>query len=230
MIRDWFKRLKAREHAWRDAIGTDISTPEARKRALFHFKYVDHAILRVWWHSFHEIAPGVFRANQPSPKRLAYYKQIGIKTILNLRGTSRHSHYLFEAETCATLGLELVDHRMYAADLASREEILGLIDLMGQIEKPYVIHCKSGSDRTGFAAVLYLHIYCGQTIKQAMKQLNWRHFHLKHSKNGILDMFFDAYVEQSAARDLSLVDWIAKEYDATALTNRFAEMRGSHTR
>ncbi|NOX74461.1 MAG: dual specificity protein phosphatase family protein, partial [Alphaproteobacteria bacterium] len=165
--------------AWRDYIGTDISTPEARKRARFHFNWLDHGILRIWWKNFHKIAPDMYRANQPSPERLAQFKDMGIKTILNLRGTSEHSHYLFEREACETLGLTLIDQRLYAADLASRAEILALIDAMAKIEKPCVMHCKSGSDRTGFAAILYLHLFCDVPLAVAMKQLHWRHFHLR---------------------------------------------------
>jgi hypothetical protein len=34
---------------------------------------------------------------------------MGIRTIVNLRGTPRQSHYLFEAESCAALGLTMVE-------------------------------------------------------------------------------------------------------------------------
>jgi protein tyrosine/serine phosphatase len=226
MKRSWFRRFKAREHAWRDYIGGDISTPEARKRARFHFNWLDHGILRVRWKNFHEIAPDVYRANQPSPERLAEFKAMGIKTILNLRGTSEHSHYLFEFEACSELGLTLINSRLYAANLASRDEILELIDHMGKIEKPFVMHCKSGSDRTGFAAILYLHLFCDIPLKQAMVQLHWRHFHLKNSKNGILDLFFDAYLRDSQKHKITLLDWISTQYDQAALQAEFATMRG----
>ncbi len=226
MKQSWFRRLKQREHAWRDAIGQDISTPEARKRALFHFNWVDHAVLRVWWKNFHEVAPDVYRANQPSPARLAEFKAMGIKTILNLRGTSPHSQYLFEREACTALGLTLVDHRLYASDLGSRKEILDLIEIMGSLEKPFVMHCKSGSDRTGFAAVLYLHLFCDMPVRQAMGQLHWRHLHLRRSKNGILDLFYEAYLEATQTHDISLIDWIRQEYDQAALQKRFQRMRG----
>lgn len=226
MIRRLFNRLKARERAWRHGLGRDISTPEARKQAWFHFNWIDHGILRIHWKNFHEIAPGVYRANQPSPKRLAEWRDQGIRSILNLRGQSEYSPWLLEAEACKQLGLKLVDHRIYAAALASREEILELIELMRSIEKPFVMHCKSGSDRTGFAAVLYLHLFCDLPLAKAMRQLHWRHFHLRGSKNGILDLFFEAYLEQGAPRGQHLIDWIANDYDPQALGHRFAENRG----
>jgi len=217
----FFHRLKAKERDWRHSYGTDISTPEARRRAQFHFNYFDHAILRVHWHNFHRIAEGVFRANQPSPSRLQQFRDMGITTILNLRGASEHSQYLFEKEACAALGLRLIDHRLYASDLASRQELLGLLKIFDTIERPVVMHCKSGSDRTGFASILYLNIYCGMPISKARRELNWRYFHLRHSKNGILDVFFDAYVEDNAKTPISMRDWIANTYDQDALRQRF---------
>jgi len=226
MIRRLFNRLKTREtrlaaRAWRD-----ISTPEARKQARFHFNWIDHGILRIHWKNFHRIAPDVYRANQPSPKRLAEWQGQGIRSILNLRGESEYSPWLLEAEACKQLGLKLVDHRIYASALASREEILELIEIMRSIEKPFVMHCKSGSDRTGFAAVLYLHLFCDLPLAEAMRQLHWRHFHLRGSKNGILDLFFEAYQQDAATSGKSLIEWIRNDYDRDSLTAKFAIDRG----
>ncbi len=226
MKRSLFSRIKDAEHTWRDRMGTDISTPEARRRARFHFNWIDHAILRVWWKNFHRVADGVYRANQPSPARLAEFRDMGIKTILNLRGAAEHSHYLFEREACDTLGLTLIDHRLYASDLASRQELLELIEIMARMEKPAVMHCKSGSDRTGFAAVIYLHEFCAVPLGTALAQLNWRYLHFKKSKNGILDLFFQAYLRESQKDPQSLRHWIANRYDPDQLRREFAQSKG----
>jgi len=225
MKKSLFARFKEKEHAWRDAIGSDISTPEARRRAQFHFNWIDHGILRVWWKNFHRISEGVYRANQPSPARLAEFRQMGIKTILNLRGTAGDSHYLFEREACDALGLHLIDHRLYASGLASRAELLELIALMEQMEKPVVMHCKSGADRTGFAAVIYLHIFCDVPLEVALDQLNWRYLHFRKSKNGILDLFFAAYLRECANTSISLRAWIENRYDPATLHQEFARKR-----
>ncbi len=222
----WFSKLKEKERAWRHRLGSDISSPKARRRALIHFNYFDHAILRVWWKNFHQIDTGVYRSNQPSPERLAEFRAMGIKTILNLRGSSGDSHYLFEREACISLGLTLIDHRLYGADLASRRELLDLISILRTIAKPVVMHCKSGSDRTGFAAVIYLHVVCGRPLNDAMRQLHWRYFHLRHSKNGILDLFFEAYLRDNTVRPISLPDWIATVYNPVQLRLEFAQERG----
>ncbi len=121
MIRQFFATLKQRERAWRHSKGKDISTPEARQDATFHYRYIDHGILRVLWKNFHKVAEGVYRSNQPSAHRLAEFKAMGIKAVLNLRGPSLYSQYLLEKEACTDLGLTLIDHRMYGKSLAMRD-------------------------------------------------------------------------------------------------------------
>jgi hypothetical protein len=39
---------------------------------------------------------------------------MGFRTIVNLRGTPRQSHYLFEEESCAALGLTMVNLQLHA--------------------------------------------------------------------------------------------------------------------
>lgn len=212
-----WQKFKSAERGWRNSLGKDISTPATRRRARRHFLFIDHGILRVWWRNFHQIDTDVYRSNQPSPRRLAQFKAKGVKTILNLRGTSEHSHYLFEKEACADLGLTLIDHAMFAADLVSRENLIELENLFRTIEKPFVMHCKSGADRTGLAAVLYLVVIKNQPLDQALDQLHWRFVHFKRSRNGILDFFFEAYRRDKAQKDISLSEWIRTKYDPQAL-------------
>jgi len=216
-----WNRFKEWERAWRNNMGVDISTPESRARAWRHYLWIDHGVLRLWWTNFHQVGEGIYRANQPDAKRLAKWKKRGIKTILNLRGVGEYSPYHFEVEACEKLGLRLIDHRLYAQDLASREELLGLIAHFRSIEKPVVMHCKSGSDRAGFAAALYLHIIEDLPVEEAWKQLHWKHFHLKNSKNGILDLFFVAFLEAQKSGAIAMEDWISTRYDPDALRERF---------
>lgn len=223
---DWLRRLRKRESDWRDSLGRDISTPEMRRQARRHYYWIDHGILRVYWTAFRQIAPGAYRANQPSAARLEQWQRDGIKTVLNLRGIGNHSPYLFERETCDRLGLKLIDLRLYADDLASREKLLSLIATLRDIEKPFVMHCKSGSDRTGFAAILYRHVVLGQPLEDALSELSWRYFHFKRSKNGILDLFFETYLAEGPAMDQSLEAWIADGYDRDAIRREWAGRRG----
>ncbi|MFD1913173.1 tyrosine-protein phosphatase [Halodurantibacterium flavum] len=218
------KRISAAKRRFRETWGTDISTPEARRRAWWVFQLVDHAFLRYLWKNTREIAPGVFRANQPSPGRIEGYARRGIRSILNLRGPSDQSHYLFEKDACDRTGITLVDRRLYATELPERDQLLALLDTFEQIEKPFVMHCKSGADRSGFGAALYL-IMTGSPVEVARRELHWKHMHFKTEATGILDFFLRTYGAAEARSGISLRDWIARDYDAAALTAAYRRER-----
>ena len=87
----------------------DLSTRWGRWSAYVRLYLKDHGFLRVPWTHMHEIAPGAWRSNQPSPRRLARLRQKGFKSVLVLRGAHK-APVLLEAEACEALGLTLHDH------------------------------------------------------------------------------------------------------------------------
>ena len=52
-----------------------------------------------------------------------------------------------------------------------------------------MMHCKSGADRAGLMAALYL-LIAKQPAREAVKQLTWKYGHVKQAKTGVLDAFF----------------------------------------
>ncbi|PYC47971.1 protein tyrosine phosphatase [Litorivita pollutaquae] len=210
------------ERGRRGSFGNDISTPENRRAALWHFHLFDHAILRGLWTNLEQIAPGVWRSNQPSPARIERYAKMGIKTILNLRGTPKVSHYLLEEETCAAHGIELVSIALAARAALPKENYLEVIDLLDRLEKPFLFHCKSGADRAGLVAALYLLHVENAPLDVARKQLSLRFLHLKSTKTGVLDHILDCY-EADMARlgPMGIRDWFADHYDQAAVRASF---------
>lgn len=225
MIASLKSRLRRFEHEMRNRFGISIETPKARRQAWMHYQLMDHAFLRTWWWNLEEFAPGAWRANQPSPRQIERYAKMGIRSILNLRGDGRYSHYLFEEEACARFGVNLTSLTFSARRLSPREDMLELIEAMRQIEKPFLIHCKSGSDRTGLAAALYLAIIEGAPIKKARRQLHWRFLHLSSTDTGVLDHVFDVYDEDNAQDPIPLLDWLKTRYDHVALTESWEAKR-----
>lgn len=213
--------LRERGRKWRRSFGKDIDSPRSRFLSHLHFQFVDHGVLRHLWHNLAEIAPGVWRSNQPGARRLARYKAMGIRTVLSLRGTPRAAHYLFEREACERLGLTLVTTELHARKPASRQALLRLFELFRQVEKPFVMHCKSGADRAGLAAALYL-LSQGATVAEARRQLSFRFLHLKSTRTGVLDTMLDLYEARLARGPIGIEAWIASEYDPAALAAAFA--------
>lgn len=228
-------RLKQRLDAWQrrltERIGSDISTPEARKAARLHYLFVDHGWLRALWRNFARVAPGIYRSNQPSPQRLrAIHAQVGLKSVLNLRGVSRQSFYLFEKETCAELGLRLVDVAFSATQAPRRTHLLHLIKLLDELPKPVLIHCKSGADRTGLAAAVYLLVHGQRSIAEAKRQLSLRYTHVATSAAGIQDHLLRWYEHDFGQTGIGFEDWVSTVYDADELTASFARWRAGDRR
>ena len=221
-LRKVISSLRKKERAFRTSFGHDITDPNERRKSQLHFDWLDHGILRKHWHNFAKVAPGVYRANHPDHRRFKAYAAQGIKTILNLRGAASQPHYLFEVESCAALGLTLVDIKFSARQAPSKKASRKLLTSFETIEKPFLIHCKSGADRTGLAAALYLMVVEGQPLDEARKQLSFRFLHIRRSSTGILDHFFDTYEARNAASPIAIADWIATEYDPELLTRTFA--------
>ena len=199
----------------------DLNDPADRKQARRDLVWGDHGFLRRRYHNFHHIGGGMFRGNQPSPERLEWLADFGIRTVVNLRGPSPRGFYLLEEEACEALGLELVNFRMYSRDVHTVEAIMGAKAMFEKIEYPAFMHCKSGSDRTGIMGVLYKHFYLGQTIAEAVEQLSFRYGHMKSGKTGMLDFFFAEYLAAQARTGIAFEEWLHTEYDPADIKARF---------
>lgn len=198
----------------------NLSDPAERRRAAWKVELEDHGILRRLWSNLAEVAPGVWRANHPDHTRLTRYKEMGIRTILNLRGTAKHPRYLFEKESCDMLGLTLVSVGLRARKAPETHEVLALFDAFRTIEKPVLMHCKSGADRAGFAAALYL-LSQGAPVAEARKHLHWRYLHFRHGETGILDHILDLYDAAQTRTGIGIEDWFRTEYDPVAIQSGF---------
>ena len=64
----------------------DLSLPAGRRRAYLDYLWKDHAYLRVGFQNAHWISPELVRTNQPWPHQLKWWRDHGIKTVINLRG------------------------------------------------------------------------------------------------------------------------------------------------
>ena len=199
----------------------DLNNPADRKQAYRDLTWGDHGFLRLRFTNHHEIGGGMYRENQPSPKRIEALAEMGIKTIVNLRGESPKGFYLLEKEACEKHGIKLINFRMYSRDVHTPEKIRGAKELFEQIDYPALMHCKSGADRTGIMGVLYRHFHIGDTIEQAMEQLSFKYLHVKHGKTGMLGFFFNDYLKYAEQNDVSFMDWVETVYDPSDVKARF---------
>lgn len=208
--------------------GIDLNTPAGRRRARRDLVWGDHGFLRARFRNLHRISDEMWRANQPSPEHIARYaRDLGLKTILNLRGASPKGYYLLEREACLAFGVDLVDFQVFSRDSPTRDVVRGARDLFAAIRYPALMHCKSGADRAGLMAVLYMHFRQGLPIEQAIEQLSWKYLHVREGKTGMLDHFFLTYLRDGRPAGLSFMDWVETAYDRDAVKAEFIRNRGS---
>ena len=147
----------------------------------------DHGFLRVWWHNLHEIRPGVWRSNQPSPARVHAAADRGIKTIINLRGPRSDGGWRLEKEACDRRGMTLVDFTIRSRAVPDRDTVQKARDLFKKVEYPVLMHCKSGADRAGIMSALYLLLMEGCSADEAAEQLSMKFLHVSQAKTGLLE-------------------------------------------
>ncbi|MGB2509193.1 MAG: fused DSP-PTPase phosphatase/NAD kinase-like protein [Candidatus Puniceispirillaceae bacterium] len=180
----------------------------------------DHGVLRLAWHNLHQIDAQMWRSNQPTPGRVEQAAKAGIKTIINLRGPRNDGGWKLEAEACKKANITLIDFTARSRAAPDKEMLYGARDLFNSIEKPALMHCKSGADRAGLMAALYVLIHCKKPVAEAMKQLSLRYLHVRQAKTGMLDSFFETYAPYEA-QGMAFFDWVDTIYDPKALHDEF---------
>ncbi|NIX75428.1 fused DSP-PTPase phosphatase/NAD kinase-like protein [Microvirga terricola] len=192
-----------------------------RMRAWANMLLVDHGVFRLVYLNRHRVSDRLWRSAQPAPHQIARLKAEGVRTIINLRGGREHGSWQLQKETCARLGVHLAEFIVRSREAPSRETLLTTKDFFDTIAYPAIMHCKSGADRAGFVAALYLIVHEGKTVDEALGQLSVRYGHFRFSKTGILDAFFEAYRRDGEAKGIPFMTWVDKHYDPQVLEREF---------
>lgn len=199
-------------------------SPARRRAALLNSLRVDHALFRLSGRTGGVVEVGrLYRSNHPLPWQLRQAaRRSGLRTVINLRGERETcgSDRLGRAEAAA-LGLAHVDAPFESRGAPHRDRVLRLAEIYRAMEEPALIHCKSGADRTGLAAGVWL-LLQGRPPGAALRQLALRHGHVRQSRTGILDAFFALYAEALRERPgRAFLDWLREDYDEEALRRNF---------
>jgi len=131
--------------------------------------------------NFHAVVPHrCYRCGQPTPTSLGeMVRGLGIRTVVNLRGDNNDEEPWFPPEVAAAeaLGVHLVHVGLSAYTPPSGEALRELIRALDNGPEPLLLHCHSGSDRTGLASAVYLLLRTDTPLEVAQEQIHPRYGH-----------------------------------------------------
>jgi protein tyrosine phosphatase (PTP) superfamily phosphohydrolase (DUF442 family) len=149
--------------------------------------------------NLHAVTPGILyrsaQLNKDETRWAAH--EYGIKSVFNLRGAhAGEGWYDDEIDAANELGLAHYDYPLSAKRVVTSQQIADILDIVRLAPKPLLIHCKSGSDRSGLVAALYRFAETGASAQEADRELSlvYGHFPYLTSRSGAMDDSFWAFV------------------------------------
>src|SRR6266480_3373808 len=143
--------------------------------------------------NFHKVSDKLYRGAQPlngAAKKLA---ELGVKTIVNLRGEEDLSRV--EQKEVETAGLRYFNVGMPGLSAPSDEQVNRVMAIIDNPEnQPVFIHCKRGSDRTGTIAAVYRMSHDGWNAERATAEA--KHYGMSWAEFGMKGYISDYYKQQ----------------------------------
>ena len=151
----------------------------------------------------------VFRCRQPGEDHLS--RTIAahqIRTVVCLRGTGEGSALTARAATGADITFRHVP--MSATRMPKPETLLALWDVAGKAERPLLLHCLAGVDRTGLASALVV-LHDTGDLDAARDELDFiPHGHVSWFATGAMDEVLDRYEPHQPT--MPFPDWVRTVY------------------
>jgi hypothetical protein len=170
--------------------------------------------------NIHTVIPGqVYRCAQPSAPTLEQLiAEYHIRTVVNLRGPCDGMEwYADECRTTHHANVSQYDLNFSANRLPSVGELRQLVEILDRAERPLLLHCRRGADRTGMASMMVLLLQGDTELAEARRQLYWRYGHVAVGRGAALDQFVDFYADwlrttQQQHRPAIFRDWVQNHY------------------
>jgi hypothetical protein len=120
--------------------------------------------------NLYRIEDGFFRGAQPTADGFKELAGLGVKTVLDLSGGG--DDVLLKGGA-----LKLVHVRMSAFGLRDDRVLEALRTMADPANRPLMIHCQHGADRTGALVALYRVVVQGWTKEKAVEEMNRGGYH-----------------------------------------------------
>lgn len=178
-------------------------------------------------YNYHRITPRVARSAHPYMGfHQRFLRQADIRTVVNLRGPNPDkAWWRKEKKLAERLGLSHIDIRMSSRLIPARETLGQLFDTFDRAQKPFLLKCSGGQDRSGLASALYiLHRKGRGALGEAMQQLKvWPYLHRPKKRQTWIRHFPKFMVED--AKGMNFRDWAHQQYDPARFAEYLAKKR-----
>jgi protein tyrosine phosphatase (PTP) superfamily phosphohydrolase (DUF442 family) len=115
-----------------------------------------------------EVAPGLYRGGQPDEQGIAWLRERGIRTVINLR----HYHGDTEGERVRAAGMRYERIPLESTDAPTEEQARRFLSIVRDPDAhPIYVHCLHGVDRTGAMIALYRMQEQGWTNSDALAEM-----------------------------------------------------------
>ena len=121
------------------------------------------------------VVPGeIYRSRQLSAIELTrIVRDRGIRTVVNLRGPNPDAAWYHEERAAALeAGVTLIDLAMASDYWLTREQAATIIETLDTAERPLLIHCQFGAERTGLVTAIAELLRPGATLESARAQFS----------------------------------------------------------
>lgn len=147
--------------------------------------------------NFHKVSDTLYRGAQPSKDGIKSLADLGIKTVINLRGEDENSRA--EQRDVEAAGLRYFSVAMPGLSAPTDKMIERILEIINSPESgPVFIHCKRGSDRTGTVVALYRISREGWTGERAITEA--RRYGMSFMEFGMRGYISDYYSKQLKSR------------------------------
>ena len=189
--------------------------------------FTKHSFISLFTLNFHKVDDNFYRSAQPTDKQLEeIIKKYNIKTVLNVRGEEHKNILDSQRKICNKLGAELKTIRLNSRGVPKKNDINKLYEILTTSKYPMLVHCKSGSDRTGLVATLYCHWIKKKPIEKIKQLKTFPYLHLKYSKTGLIDRYFEEYLKfKKDNPEITLLEWTNNYMDKEKIEKEFKESR-----